>query len=44
MAEIDGMDMPGFLSIRAWNAKREARTKIPKLRFIAEAWPQMRSR
>lgn len=39
MTDIDGMDMPGFLSIRAWDARREERAKIPKRRFIDEAWP-----
>ena len=39
MAEIDQMDMLGFLSIRAWNAKREQKKKEPKRAFIDEAWP-----
>ena len=40
MTDIDGMDMPGFLSVRAWDAMREEHAKIPKRRFIDEAWPQ----
>jgi hypothetical protein len=40
MTDIDGMDMPGFLSVRAWDARREERAKTPKRRFIDEAWPQ----
>ena len=39
MAEIDQMDMLGFLSIRAWNAKREQKQKELKRAFIDEAWP-----
>ena len=40
MADVDGMDFPGFLSVRAWDAKHEERMKIPKRRYIDEAWPQ----
>ena len=29
MDEIDCMDMPGFLKIRAWNAKQEQKKKEP---------------
>ena len=39
MAEIDQMDMLGFLKIRAWNAKREQKKKEPRHAFIDEAWP-----
>ena len=38
MAEIDQMDMLGFLKIRAWNAKREQKKKEPKRAFIDEVW------
>ena len=38
MAEIDQMDMLGFLKIRAWNAKREQKKKEPKHAFIDEVW------
>ena len=29
MDEIDRMDLPGFLRIRAWNARREAEKRNP---------------
>lgn len=44
MAEIDSMDMLGFLKIRAWNAKRKQKKKEPKQGFIDTVWPGMRSR
>ena len=38
MSEIDGMDMLGFLSVRAWNACREKKKKEPRRAFIDEVW------
>ena len=38
MAEIDQMDMPGFLKLRAWNANMEKKKKEPRRAFIDEAW------
>ena len=38
MAEIDHMDMLGFLHIRAW-ALRKA--KEPKRRYIDQIWSQL---
>ena len=38
MDEIDRMDMPGFLKIRAWNAKQEQKKKEPRQRYIDEVW------
>ena len=40
MDEIDHMDMPGFLKIRAWNAKREQEKKAPRQRYIDEVWTE----
>ena len=42
MDEIDRMDMPGFLKIRAWNAKREQEKKAPRQRYIDEVWAEMK--
>ena len=42
MDEIDRMDMPGFLKIRAWNAKREQEKKAPRQRYIDEVWTEMK--
>ncbi|MDD4513868.1 MAG: hypothetical protein PHN24_12360 [Eubacteriales bacterium] len=39
MTEIDRMDMPGFLKLRAWNARREKAKKEPRQRYIDEVWP-----
>ena len=38
MAEIDCMDMLGFLQIRAWHAGRERKKKEPRRAFIDEVW------
>jgi len=40
MREIDGMDMPGFLRLRAWDARRKQTAKAPLRRFIDEVWPE----
>ena len=42
MQEIDGMDMPGFLRIRAWNAKRERKKKEPRRAYIDEVWGNLK--
>ena len=33
-----GMDMLGFLRLRAWDATREQEKKKPQQRFIDEVW------
>ena len=38
MIEIDSMDMLGFLSVRAWNARKEKKKAEPKHCFIDEVW------
>lgn len=43
MDEIDRMDMPGFLRIRAWNAQREKKKLEPKPRYIDEVWPDLKT-
>jgi len=40
MPEIDGMDFPGFLRLRTWDARRKKETRAPKRRFIDEVWPE----
>ena len=42
MAEIDGMDMLGFLRIRAWKAGQEKKKKEPKPAYIDEVWPNLK--
>ena len=42
MDEIDRMDLPGFLRIRAWNARREQIKKAPRPRYIDEVWPELK--
>ena len=42
MDEIDRMDLPGFLKIRAWNERREEEKKKPRRRCIDEVWPDMK--
>ncbi len=44
MKEIDEMDMPGFLRIRAWNASREKTKSAPKARYIDEVWGNLKPR
>ena len=39
MHEIDMMDMPGFLRLRAWAIRREKAKEAPK-KFIDEIWPK----
>ena len=38
MQEIDGMDLLGFLRLRAWDAKREHISQEPKATFIDQVW------
>jgi len=42
MQEIDSMDMPGFLRIRAWDARRNKKKNIPKPGFIDTVWPSLK--
>jgi len=42
MQDIDGMDMLGYLKVRAWKAGREKAKKAPVRKFIDEAWPTLR--
>lgn len=39
MQEIDGMDMLGFLRLRAWSARREKLKKEPRHTTIDAVWP-----
>jgi len=39
MREIDEMDLPGFLRIRAWDACWEQKRREPKSAFIDQLWP-----
>ena len=41
MSEIDSMDMLDFLSVRAWNARKEQKKKEPRRAFIDEVWPDV---
>ena len=38
MHEIDGMDMGGYLKIRAWEARKEKKQAAPKRMYIDEVW------
>ena len=40
--EIDRMDMLGFLSVRAWQARRENQKKAPRRAYIDEVWPDLK--
>ena len=42
MDEIDRMDMPGFLKLRAWKADREQKKQKPRRRYIDEVWKNVR--
>ena len=42
MDEIDRMDMPGFLKIRAWNVRQEQKKKEPRQRYIDEVWTELK--
>ena len=41
MDEIDRMDMPGFLKMRARNARQEQKKKEPRQRYIDEVWSSL---
>lgn len=38
MGEIDGMDIAGYLKVRAWEARREKKKKEPRRVYIDEVW------
>ena len=42
MDEIDRMDMPGFLKMRAWNVRQEQKKKEPRQRYIDEVWSSLK--
>ena len=42
MADIDGMDMLGYLEMRAWKAQRDQEKKAPVRRYIDEVWGSMK--
>jgi hypothetical protein len=42
MQEIDGMDMLGFLRLRAWDARKEEHEKGPNPAYIDEVWPKQK--
>ena len=42
MNEIDGMDMLGFLRIRAFKARTEQEKKKPRHATIDVVWPRVR--
>lgn len=42
MAEIDSMDILGFLKIRAWHAGYENKKKQPRKKYIDEVWPNLK--
>jgi len=43
MQEIDGMDMLGFLQIRAWDTRKDENGIRPKPAYIDEVWPYVKS-
>ena len=42
MKDIDEMDMPGYLRMRAWKATREKQAKAPVRRYIDDVWPNLK--
>ena len=42
MSEIDGMDMLGFLHVRAWNARKEKEKKQPRRAYIDQVWQSLK--
>jgi hypothetical protein len=38
MNDIDGMDVIGFLRLRAWKAGRGKKERAPKRAYIDEVW------
>ena len=41
MKEIDDMDMIGYMKVRLWKAKKNAK---PKKAYIDQVWPSVRPR
>ena len=42
MKDIDEMDMPGYIRLRAWNARKEKRKQEPKPNTIDQVWPGLK--
>lgn len=42
MKDIDEMDMPGFLQLRAWDARREQIARAPKRAYIDQVWKSLK--
>lgn len=42
MSEIDGMDMLGFLRVRAWSARKEKEKKQPRRAYIDQVWQSLK--
>ena len=42
MKEIDEMDMLGFLTLRAWDVRREKQKKEPKPAYIDQVWASVK--
>ena len=42
MKEIDEMDMPGFLRVRAWKANHERDKNEPRAAYIDQVWPDLK--
>ena len=42
MKDIDEMDMPGYLRVRAWKARQEKKSKEPVRRYIDDVWPNLK--
>ena len=42
MSEIDGMDMLGFLRVRAWSARKEKEKKQPRHAYIDQVWQSLK--
>lgn len=42
MSEIDGMDMLGFLHVRAWSARKEKEKKQPRHAYIDQVWQSLK--
>lgn len=42
MQDIDGMDMLGYLRVRAWKASHEKEQHKSQHRFIDEVWPTLK--
>lgn len=42
MNDIDGMDMLGFLQVRAWKARKDEEKAKPKAAYIDDVWKSMK--